>query len=61
MTLTIILALIVACFVGYELGKYMTMDKIKSTIREVTKQLEETTKKMKEAQGETNHESIEKH
>jgi hypothetical protein len=49
--LTIILGMILVLIIGFELGKRATMEKIRNLTKEVSKQLEETAKKLKEAKG----------
>jgi F0F1-type ATP synthase assembly protein I len=49
--LTIILGMILVLIIGFELGKMATMEKIRNLTKEVSKQLEETAKKLKEAKG----------
>ena len=56
--LTIILGMILAVIGGYELGKRTTMARINSAIKELTKGLQDTANKLKEAKGD-NHESTE--
>lgn len=57
--LTIILGMILAVIVGFELGKRATMEKVRSIAKEATKQLEDVAKKLKEAKGDNNNESTE--
>ena len=48
MNIAVFLGLVVAWFIGFEIGKYVMMNKIKSAIQETTRQLEQTTKQLKE-------------
>lgn len=57
--LTIILGMILAVIVGFELGKRATMEKVRNIAKEATKQLEDVARKLKEAKGDNDHESTE--
>ena len=59
--LTIILGMILAVIVGFELGKRATMEKVRNIAKEATKQLEDVAKRLKEkeAKGDNDHESTE--
>ena len=56
--LTLILGMILAVIGGYELGKRTTMARINNVIKDITKGLQDTANKLKEAKGD-NHESTE--
>ena len=50
-------AVIAIFLIGFEVGKYATMNKVRQTIREATKQLEDMTKSLKKQAEEKSNES----
>ena len=53
-TVSIILGLVVAWFLGFEMGKWQMASTIRNTIRASAKQLEEMSKKLKQTEEKSN-------